>query len=60
MKSVIVGIVLACLAFAPAVWADGPEDQYVVIYGLIQQADELSEKGQLAPAVAKYTEARRR
>jgi hypothetical protein len=37
--------------------ADDGDDQYLQIYGLIQQADELSANGKRAPAKAKYLEA---
>jgi hypothetical protein len=37
--------------------ADEADDQYLQIYGLIQQADDLSANGKRAPAKAKYLEA---
>ena len=37
--------------------ADGPDDQYLQIYNLIQQADDLNTNGKPAPAKAKYQEA---
>src|SRR6185436_6072499 len=37
--------------------AEAPEDQYVRIYGLIQEADTLQEKGEASQAVVKYVEA---
>ena len=50
------GIILL-LAGAVNVRADGPDDAYVSIYNLIQEADTLAEGGQLQPAMAKYTQA---
>jgi hypothetical protein len=38
--------------------ADGPDDEYLQIYSLIQQADELNTGGKAAPAKAKYQEAK--
>jgi hypothetical protein len=37
--------------------ADDADDQYLQIYGIIQQADDLSASGKRAPARAKYLEA---
>src|SRR5262249_23085826 len=37
--------------------AEGPDDQYVRIYYLIQEADSWNEKGDLRQAIAKYMEA---
>jgi hypothetical protein len=37
--------------------ADDADDQYLQIYGLIQQADDFSANGKRAPARAKYLEA---
>jgi len=37
--------------------AEEPEDQYLRIYGLVQQADALNTSGQPGPALAKYREA---
>lgn len=51
-----VGIILLLLG-APSVRADGPDDHYVVIFNLIQEADNLNENGQIRPALRKYTEA---
>jgi hypothetical protein len=52
---------LLVLALLLGVWparADGPDDEYLQIYGLIQKADELSADGKAAPAKAKYQEAK--
>ena len=37
--------------------ADGPDDQYVQIYNLIQEADTLNSAGQASEALPKYLEA---
>jgi hypothetical protein len=50
------GIVVLLLALVPCVRADGPDDQYVQIYNLIQQGDAFG-SAQANQAVAKYTEA---
>jgi hypothetical protein len=52
---------LLVLALLLGVWparADGPDDEYLQIYSLIQQADELNTGGKAAPAKAKYQEAK--
>ena len=48
---------LVLLTAAPLVRADGPDDAYVSIYALIQQADDLLAKGQTPAATIKYQEA---
>jgi hypothetical protein len=52
------GLVVAVLLIAllPA-RAEEPEDQYLRIYNLIEQADSLSTKGEPGPALAKYRQA---
>jgi tetratricopeptide (TPR) repeat protein len=50
-------VILSLLALPLATRADGPDDQYVGIYNLIQQADALNEKGQPAQAMGKYLDA---
>ena len=55
MKSFVVLMLL--LVLSPLARADGPDDQYIVIYNAIQQGDLLLEKGEPANALAKYTEA---
>ncbi len=45
------------LVLAPLARAEGPDDQYILIYNMIQQGDVQAEKGELAPALATYTEA---
>jgi len=49
-------LVVLLMALWPA-RAESPDDQYLRIYGLIEQADALAAKGQAAPALAKYREA---
>ncbi|MDB6016359.1 MAG: Tetratricopeptide 2 repeat protein [Pedosphaera sp.] len=56
MKRFLILALLFLLTLAPGAWAEGPDDQYVGIYNLIQQADALNEKGQWAAAMAKYVE----
>jgi hypothetical protein len=51
---------LLLLALLLGLWparADGPDDEYLQIYTLIQQADDLNTSGKAAPAKAKYLEA---
>jgi tetratricopeptide (TPR) repeat protein len=50
------GIVILLLALVPCVRADGPDDQYVAIYNLIQEGDSFG-PNQTSQAVVKYTEA---
>src|ERR1051325_5163737 len=50
-------IVLCLLTAALSSLAEGPDDRYVQIYNLIQEADGLNEGGQAQPALAKYLEA---
>ena len=52
MKSFVVLMLL--LLLSPLARADGPDDQYIVIYNAIQQGDLLLEKGEPANALAKY------
>jgi hypothetical protein len=51
-------LVLALLLGVLPVWADGPDDEYLQIRSLIQQADDLNTGGKTAPATAKYQEAK--
>jgi hypothetical protein len=44
------------LGVMPA-WADGPDDDYLKIYGVIQQGDELNTAGKPDLAKAKYVQA---
>ncbi len=45
--------VISLLAISPA-RADGPEDDYLNVYNMMQEADALAAGGQRAPALAKY------
>ena len=49
--------VLSLLAFVPSVRGEGPEDRFVRIYNLIQQADALTESGRDDKARQQYLEA---
>jgi tetratricopeptide (TPR) repeat protein len=49
-------LLIACGFFLPA-RAQGPDEQYVRIYQMIQEADRLGETGQNRAAAAKYIEA---
>jgi Flp pilus assembly protein TadD len=55
MKQLLGWIVLT-LFVVPIAWAEGPDDQYLNIYNLIQQADALS-GNQPTQALAKYLQA---
>src|SRR6185312_5233527 len=57
MKTIVALLAFSLLLLSSTARADGPDDQYVTIYNLIQQGDTLSEKGQSAPAMTKYAEA---
>jgi tetratricopeptide (TPR) repeat protein len=57
MKRFLALVLFSLLALSPGAWAEGPDDQYVGIYNLIQQADSLTEKGRLPQAMTKYLEA---
>src|SRR6266404_844559 len=50
-------ILLSLLASLLGARAEGPDDQYVRIYNLIQQADSLQANGQSSQALTKYLEA---
>jgi hypothetical protein len=52
--SVVVALVLAW----SGAWAQGPGDEYVRIYSLIQEADKLNSDQQPSGALLKYLEAR--
>lgn len=55
MKSFVALMIL--LVLSPLVHAEGPDDQYILIYNMIQQGDVQAERGESAPALATYTEA---
>src|SRR3954471_22815405 len=57
MKRLLTLVLFSLLALSPGAWAEGPDDQYVGIYNLIQQADAYTEKGRLPQAMTKYLEA---
>ena len=57
VKRFFVVTMLCLLAVMPKARADGPDDQYVTIYNLIQQGDLYYEKGQTGSARAKYEDA---
>src|SRR5262249_9981874 len=57
MKRPVALLTAALLAIVLALRAEGPDDQYVRIYYLIQEADSWNEKGDLRQAIAKYMEA---
>jgi len=58
MKPFFVVMLLYLLVLSPSARAaDGPEDDYATIYGLILQGDSLSDKGDLKSAHARYAEA---
>jgi Flp pilus assembly protein TadD len=50
----VVAVLLMVLAGARA---EGPEDRYVAIYNIIQEADSLNNGGQFGRALARYREA---
>jgi len=52
------GIAILLLVLVPCIRADGPDDQYVQIYNLIQEGDSFAPK-QSAQAMAKYAEAQK-
>lgn len=54
-----VGIFLALLLTVCVAQAEGPDDDYLAIYGIIDRADALSASGQTSQAHAKYLEAQR-
>ncbi len=57
MKRIFTVIIFSLVILLPAARAEGPDDQYVSIYNIIQQGDTFNEKGQAASAMAKYAEA---
>jgi Flp pilus assembly protein TadD len=57
MKSVLAIVVLVLAGFVSS-QAQSPDDQYLRIYGLMQEADTISSTGNPADALAKYTEAK--
>lgn len=57
MKCSLRVIGMICLLAAVIGHAQGPEEQYVRIYSLIQEADTLNNAGRVREAMAKYAEA---
>jgi hypothetical protein len=53
------GIMLVLLLALNAARAEGPDDDYLAVYGIIDQADTLSTSGKTSEAYAKYVEAQR-
>jgi len=54
----LIGLVLLALGGLPARAQTGPDDQYVMIYSMIQQGDTLAISGQPVQAITVYEEAR--
>lgn len=50
---------MLALAFGVVVRAEGPDDQYVKIYNMIRQADDLSQTGQRRSAYQEYEQAKK-
>ena len=50
-------VILALLLAVSGARAEGPDDQYVSIYNLIQEADKLNSGGQPSEALPKYLQA---
>src|SRR5207245_3422784 len=57
MKCFLAVVITSLLVTLLPAHAQGPDDQYVQIYNLIQEADAMEAKGQANPALAKYLEA---
>ena len=57
MKRLVALVVIILAAASSVLQAQSPDDQYVHIYTLIQQADALSNAGQTSLALQKYLEA---
>ncbi|HWF18339.1 MAG TPA: tetratricopeptide repeat protein [Verrucomicrobiae bacterium] len=57
MKRFLAVLFLSVLVMLPTARAEGPDDDYVTIYGMIQQGDALTEKGDWGAAITKYVEA---
>jgi Flp pilus assembly protein TadD len=57
MKRLVALLILMLAApLPPARAQQGPDDQYIIIYSLMQQADALESSGQLRPALAQYVQ----
>src|ERR1044071_904583 len=57
MKCFLAVLFALLLVSSLAAHAEGPDDQYVQIYNVIQEADTLESKGEINQALAKYLEA---
>ena len=57
MKRLFIPVILLLAAVALFVRANGPDDQYIQIYNLIQEGDQLASTGQPGLAREKYLEA---
>lgn len=57
MKPLLAVMILTLLLLLPTARAAGPDDDYIVIYTLIEQGDTLNDNGDLKAARAKYVEA---
>ena len=57
MKCFLAVIIASVLVTLLPAYAEGPDDQYVQIYNVIQEADAMEAKGQSNQALAKYLEA---
>ena len=51
-------VLLLMVILSPARAQKSPDDQYVIIYALMQQADTFENSGDLHQALADYVEAR--
>ena len=58
MKYASIAIMVAALTFGQGVRAESPDERYVQIYNLIQQADEYSRNGQSRSAYERYQQAK--
>jgi len=56
-RFVVLGVWVLALMLLPARAQQGADDQYLVIYSLIQQADTLNNTGRAGEALSGYTEA---
>jgi Flp pilus assembly protein TadD len=57
MKRLVALLILLLAALLPQARAQqGPDDQYIIIYSLMQQADSLNSSGQPSQALAQYVQ----
>ena len=57
MKRQLAAAFTAFIVSCTGAWADAPDEQFVGLYGLIQEADKFNAAGQTRAAVTKYLEA---